>query len=49
MNDDGKRDESISELIDELDAIRERVFHVQKSLEKLEVKSSAGRRVRESE
>jgi ribosomal protein L29 len=36
MADSEKRVESISELIDELDDLRERLFHIQKSLEKME-------------
>jgi hypothetical protein len=36
MNEDRKREEGISELIDELEVIREKLFHVQKSLEKIE-------------
>jgi hypothetical protein len=36
MNEDEKREENISDLIDELEAIRERLFHVQKSLERIE-------------
>lgn len=36
MNNDGKSEESISKLIDELEVIREQLFHIQKSLEKLE-------------
>jgi hypothetical protein len=39
MTDSGKREESISELIDKLDDIREQLFHVQRSLEIIEAKS----------
>ena len=39
MTDSGKREESISELIDKLDDIREQLFHVQRSLEIIETKS----------
>jgi hypothetical protein len=39
MTDGKKPVESLSELIDELDSLREQLFHVQKSLEIIEAKS----------
>jgi hypothetical protein len=49
MTDGKKPVQNLSELIDELDSIREQLFHVQKSLEKFEVKSDEATLVKESE
>jgi hypothetical protein len=45
MNEGKKPVESLSELIDELDFLREQLFHVQKSLEVIEAKSREDARV----